>query len=138
MINAGMERLANFLSARLTEDEVHALNAADDRGTGAGRRADWKELWSGSVDVGDDLIITGDSQLSRHIERHDPQRVLAECAAKRRIISNAMHGVDNPPAWDNLRAQDMWIGGLSVCRDVLELLTIPYTEHEDFREEWRR
>jgi hypothetical protein len=53
---------------------------------------------------------------------HEPDRVLTECVAKRKII-DLLTG----PAWS----------GTSEDRDaVLRLLALPYLGHPDFREEW--
>jgi len=73
-----------------------------------------------------------------HIARHDPARVLAECAAKRRIVRRAQ------AAESALREPDLDDGTYFIrrsCRDswVLALgdLALPYADHPDYREEWR-
>jgi hypothetical protein len=68
--------------------------------------------------------------------RHDPARVLAEVAAKRRIVE--VHP-PNPrgSAQGNLcQACDVHGGGPYPC-ETLRLLALPYAEHEGYREEWR-
>ena len=50
-------------------------------------------------------------------EMVDPAHILAECAAKRRIV--------NPVWWSEAGGQ------------VLELLALPYADHPDYRAEWK-
>jgi len=52
-----------------------------------------------------------------HIARHDPARVLAECEAKRRILTYAEHN------------DDVYLLG--------SYLALPYADHESFQAEWR-
>lgn len=64
---------------------------------------------------------------ARHIARHDPGRVLAEVAAKRRIIAECIpsRGVPALELSDALGAT------------VLLFLALPYADHDEYREEWR-
>lgn len=50
--------------------------------------AEWSEPWSGAVQLGphEELLITNDSGVSRHIERWDPQAVLRLVAAHRGVL----------------------------------------------------
>lgn len=115
-----MDDLIAFLRARLYEDEAHARFAfADHNDAGP----NWTEIWSGTVDTGDDHIATGDAGLSRHIERFDPARVLAEVAAKRQIIEEGdLHDTTDASV---------------LHRSVLKLLALPYADHPDYRDSWR-
>lgn len=56
----------------------------------------------------------------RHIARWDPSRVLAECEAKRRIVSMGSEWLDEDS------------GG-----ELLKLLALPYAYHPDYQQEWR-
>jgi hypothetical protein len=60
-----------------------------------------------------------------------PARVLAECAATRRIV--AWHTWSDPGAGyaDCPRCDEL------IPCDHLRALTLPYADHPDFREEWR-
>ena len=60
--------LADFLLARIAEDEAAAHYAMTRDAVNDG---DWAGWWLGH---------------QQHYSRHDPARVLAECAAKRRLI----------------------------------------------------
>ena len=115
--------LIEFLRARLDEDEQVA-RAVDDR----------SEPWTGQwkVDAGalrtyNDWVLAfpHDRQplrlgLVEHWARHDPARVLAEVAAKRRILGWA----DSPALPDYERNY------------VLTALAAPYASHPDFRADW--
>lgn len=70
-----------------------------------------------------------------HIARHDPARVLAEVEAKRRIL-------------DEHRDEDGNCYGCGLCNDgerrykvdecpTKRALALPYSDHPDYREEWR-
>lgn len=62
-----------------------------------------------------------------HIARWDPARVLAEIAAKRRILALEPDG-------DHGGYPD---GYSSAKHEALALLALPYADHPDYREQWR-
>ncbi len=64
---------------------------------------------------------------ARHIARHDPARVLAECEAKRRIVELIRRDNGDWCSPDRLGLGEM----------VLETLALPYADHPDYRDEWR-
>ncbi|MFF0389663.1 DUF6221 family protein [Kitasatospora sp. NPDC004615] len=113
------DNLVAFLRERLDEDERAASEA-------------WPVPWSadaeeyGVVDPGDgteiaDVVVLSTNQqraTARHIARHDPARVLAEVAAKRRVVELWSHSIGT--------------GGTYTLR----ALALPYREHPDFRPEW--
>jgi hypothetical protein len=113
--------LAEFLLARIAEDEADARAASRVRETRTGDT--WKAVRgrhgldritrTGGA-VGDVMVET-----ARHVARHDPARVLAECEAKRRIVDLSKHGCGD----DYERVQ--------------RALALPYAEHLDYRKEWR-
>lgn len=129
-----MTNLVTFLRARLDEDEATALAANADTpagqwlapgdGTGA-----WAvESRDGSIVVYDQSRPTEAEAL--HIARHDPARVLSEVEAKRSIIDHTTdemtdHGLDNPRWYPD------------TLKPILTLLALPYTDHPDYRDEWR-
>lgn len=136
-----MSDLMAFLNARLDEDEMAAKACAEvypspweisDRGWVAKVRADEPNFWvvaeleqHPSVDgwLGDRLD---------HIARHDPNRVLADIAAKRRIVeeyeavreANADSDIDR-----------CLVSSLSAC---LRSLATVYADHPDYQPEWKR
>ena len=66
------------------------------------------------------LLVPEADANGRHIARHDPARVLAECEAKRRIVQ-------------------IWVESefceRDVMNDVIDFLALPYADHPDYREE---
>jgi len=71
-----------------------------------------------------------------HIARHDPARVLAECAAKRRIIelryswNLQAEQMTEPPFGPILQAQ------VNTADAILRTLAMPYAGHPDYDETW--
>jgi hypothetical protein len=120
-VPTAQQTLADFLLARIAEDEAAARHAP-----GSGR--DWQALegrdeWA-VVENATSLVAaqSRDPWWARHIARHDPARVLAECDAKRRIV------------------QDMPFVGECAAELLLrvgQILALPYAAHPDYREEWR-
>lgn len=122
-----MNALLEFLRARLNEDEAYARGAFGDHND-AGH---WYEQWSGALNVGEDedLVLTTDAAVSRFMERHDPERVLAEVAAKREIVRQAdLYLCDSGPGCGYRTKHG---------HGVLRLLALPYAGHPDYREEWK-
>ncbi len=114
-----------FIEARLREDEQVARTAAEFF-AGEGRRAEWREQWSGSLDVGDTLHELGDSTVSRHAERFDPARVLREVKAHRSIVSQ----------YRLLQPFDLPKSMLAAFELNVRVIARIYADHPDFQEEW--
>jgi hypothetical protein len=131
--------LVAFLRARLDEDEA-AAKAAEENSF-----APWAIVNPGEVvyfeDRGDEgkpyIVAECDGvEEAEHIARHDPARVLREVEAKRRIVDryeDAVTRQDDPAhsriaAFHEVAEYDDW---------VLPLLALPYSDHPDYREEWR-
>jgi hypothetical protein len=132
--------LTEFLLARIAEDESDAHRAAG----GGGYGWDAEPL---------NHHRAPNSAIDAHIARHDPARVLAECAAKRRIVE--IHRM--------VKFTDVSIGLLDVdvcciCHGMLDVdgdlehmvnvqqpfpcstiraLAAIYADSPEFREEWR-
>lgn len=123
--------IADFIRARLDEDERTARRAADDaRGMGIAydepvhwRNSDGNLYLDGGygsgIAVGGYGAMIGDD-MADHLARWDPARVLAEIAAKRRIL-----GWANSPA---LPPHESFY--------VLDAIARVWAEHPDFREDW--
>ena len=115
--------LADFVLARISEDEAVARAAfrlVDERQVGG-----W--YWSNAGDavfVDDTELVVAcgpvqelmDQPFAHHIVRWDPERVVAECAAKRRVVE-----------YERRRWRT----------SVLRLLALFYAEHPDYRDDWR-
>jgi len=104
--------LADFLLARIAEDEMQAQAVGNDA---------W--LYDG---FGCRAMARPDTKLE-YADRWMPSRVLAECEAKRQIVERAagLSEMIEPPTTLTLRD------------DVLKLLALPYADHPDYRKEWR-
>lgn len=119
--------LAEFLLARIAEDEEQsefAQRAADER-----KDPDPVTGWRSTLDGGyvHEPPIVG----------VDPDRALAECEAKRRIVDTVQRMVldaDDPAV--GMSMKERFMTG-SVARNLLSSLALPYADHPDFREEWR-
>jgi len=136
-----MSALTEFLLARIAEDEAVARDAGGDEW----READveyGREAYSGlqvyrrnGRPIAEAYLL--DATLGRHIARHDPARVLAECAAKRAIVAEHV-------AYFEVCAvcydQDASSPGDFVMKaypcDTLRALASVYADHPDYRSEW--
>ena len=118
--------LDGFLLARIAED--HRLAAAAAAATG-------RESWVGGV-PGE---LAGDA--ADHVAHHDPARVLAGCAAKRRLVLACR---DTRPDLHLLGARPQGLDFPVPPTDqhqlaalTLALLALPYAAHPDYRPAWR-
>ena len=121
--------LTEFLLARIAEDEAAARDAGERRG----------------LPYESPLYVVDDNY------RHDqvgiyPERVLAECEAKRRIVG--IHELDpiEVYSWGTTgggcglcdhsceTGGDTW--GHDPC-ETLKALALPYADHPDYRQEWK-
>ena len=116
--------LPEFILARVAEDEDMAWDAIEGDYK---RRARWYE-----VDEDGDILpmlgINGTWTLTsaEHAARHDPTRVLAQCAAIRAVVE--LHSYDDPDACYS-------------CREVPPCLTLRHlaaiwADHVEYRKEW--
>lgn len=138
--------IREFLEARLAEDEATARSAlqpapwwpGDERTVPTEEWTfDWHEVRQRKLDrsryrneftKGDGspyFVVAechpGSAQVSRHMARHDPARVLRDVEAKRRILEMSRLADYRSSAMD----------------DVLLLLAAPYAEHPDYAPHWR-
>lgn len=101
-----MTTLTEFLLVRIAEDEAEARHYLDDLAACPPSAYDMAQVgW---------------------IEAGSPDRVLAECEAKRRIVET-FEG-DDADLYD-----DSWKGA-DMCARILATV---YADHPDYREEWR-
>ena len=136
-----MSDLAAWLLAQIEEDERLA--------NVAGRYVmEWKatefEVGGGSYASVCESSDYGSDPLE-HIARHDPARVLAECAAKRAIVARHSDG-GCPVGW----TKDVYGGVDHACLEcgtfdeygvawpcpTLRILAQPYCDREGWRDEW--
>ena len=117
--------LDGFLLARIAEDQRLAAEAA---------QASGRESWAGGV--------TAPDGAAEHVAHHDPARVLAECAAKRRLVLACR---DVRPDLRLLGARPSGLADFpppptdhhQLAALTLALLALPYADHHDYRPEWR-
>ena len=105
--------LAEFLTARLDEDEQAARAADDDLG-----------YLIGAVEYN----YPKEEVDERHALRHAPPRVLAEVNAKRRLLDWLAR--EDERALDN----NLWWWDGDGAR---KLMALPYADHPDYDEAWR-
>jgi hypothetical protein len=116
--------LDGFLLARIAEDQ--RLAAAAGQATG-------RQSWDGDV--------TAPRGAGEHVARHDPARVLAECAAKRRLVLACrdagpdLHLLGARPAGLDFPVPPTDRHQLAAL--ILALLALPYAAHPDYRPAWR-
>lgn len=135
-----MADLAEFLLARIAEDKEVAGGSLPPRKWAY--KAYGNRLGGQVLGISEDWRGTGFQQVSEHIARHDPARVLAECEAKRRIVESHE---DAGKSWSRS-------GGIehacSMCGTAdeypvewpcltLRLLALPYADHPDYDQSWR-
>jgi hypothetical protein len=111
--------ITEFLEARIAEDEAAARAAAYVPDEDYPTEAD--NPW------GEQSEFAGrGGKLFRHVLRHNPSRVLAECAAKRAILAAQKNQEDND--------DDMaWIVASEV---LLKALAAVYSDHPNYQQEW--
>ena len=156
--------IVEFLTARYDEEAASARRAA-----AVARGAEWAsdiESAPGSCFLGSEGVRSfaqvgvsfGAHSIAEHIAVHDPARVLADIAAKRRIlVEHRIDGSVRDPETDSkirlchscgepdygtwrlhlkaLRDEDGFIS-LYPCA-TLRLFAAPHAEHEDYDEAWR-
>lgn len=124
--------LTDFLLQRIVEDEAVAQAAiADDVGSDEGFSGQYESLVAPPSGVGLAQGGFGEAAALMIATYAVPSRVLAECEAKRRIVSRCdmiLRG-RGEGMFDEGRATD--------ARDNLRALALPHADHPDFREEWR-
>lgn len=143
--------IVEFLLARIAEDERAASKVAPlghnfDMG---GRRQDERFTHGRMGYASADGYPRGlpDAGEGVHFARHDPARVLAECAAKRAIAT--LHGPVEDLGWksgaENAGNEYLWCGSCGSLDDspepfpcgTLRHLAAVYAYHPDYDEEWR-
>jgi hypothetical protein len=137
--------LAEFLLARIAEDEDAAKGPLTQKWFAVGTEfpdddSHPSEMLRGYVDS-QGLAVTedGDGPSVWHIARHDPARVLAECAAKRRIVElhSGQHECVGEKYGDPHACIMVADWSVYALDPTLLLLALPYADHESYQPEWR-
>jgi hypothetical protein len=117
--------LDGFLLARIAEDQRLAAGAAAATGRGE---------WDGEVPA--DLP----ADVAAHVTHHDPARVLADCAARRRLVLACrdarpdLHLLGTRPRGLDFPVEPTDRHELAAL--TLALLALPYAAHPDYRAAW--
>lgn len=124
-MSAALLTLVAFLEARFAEDAADAQHA--------GGRYSWEGI---AAFVTDDYWDKDLEASERHIARHSPARVLAEVAAKRRIVE-----LHHPLAYlvcsvCQFDTGEECVPEMYPCPTVRALASV-YADHSDFNPEWR-
>jgi len=148
--------LTEFLLARIGEDEDRAKRAAFGWGATWSVVTDEFEDWSTvHADGKRDMVGCEDGDVTEHIARHDPARVLAECQAKRRIAGlhhreiwhQPASTINDPKTGRPFVEESDHLGGCTICAgdssyadwpcDTLKALTAIYADHPDCDPGWK-
>lgn len=125
--------ITEFLEARIAEDEAYAAQAH-------GRHYGWVDNWRAETMQG----TKTESVIYAHAFRFSPERLLAECAAKRAII--AAHPIVEDVVEVSTRIK--WGFACETCFsygdmvedngycDTLRSLAAVYADHPDYQQEW--
>lgn len=121
-----MPGLVDFLLARIAEEESVARAAVRRIEHSSPGRWYWSNAGEAVfLDETSVPVVWGDEQsrpAGRHIVRHDPARVLADCEVKRRILELAGVKETERPG---------------ILGPVAALLASSYADHPDYSEQWR-
>jgi hypothetical protein len=138
--------LAEFLLARIDDDELNARNAAE------GGSGEWVSVFDGGpvqlTDQRTDEIIcqVQRDECAWHMGWWNPARVLTDCEAKRRIVQLAQKAafdhdlvLQRPPTnpVDRAGLLGKGDGKARALLWALRLMAMPYVHHPDYRDEWQ-
>lgn len=128
-----MASIAEFLEARIAEDEALAQAAIeDDCGQDGGFEDAFELLTAGPEKAGPLAHVPRFGKASaRIIVWATPRRVLAECAAKRAIIEHW----EDPESFGPL-PDDVDAGHAMGVETAFRALAAVYADHPDYQEEW--
>ncbi|MEU8040894.1 DUF6221 family protein [Streptosporangium sp. NPDC049078] len=130
-----MNELVEFIRARIEEDEMVAVAATRGPWTWTAPRG-YPQQVSNSRAVLIAETYTNPAFPAydiEHIVRHDPNRVFREVAAKRKLLDDLFPDIQG---MDGM-IEGEWGHHNPAADRLLEVLALPYADHDDYREEWR-
>lgn len=141
-----MRDLVAFLRARLDDNEATTLPFRNSSGYAAEWRCD--EVGGTVREVGDppfglpNTVARADIHATAvHIARHDPARVLADVESKRRIIDACVEVIGDRDLSGygefGVLVDDPNALAVTLAVETLRLLAEPFSDHPDYRHEWR-
>lgn len=125
-----MTELADFLTTRLDELEDAAKRASDGSGRGRWQSLDGhvQAVDGGDIAVASFVLFNEHRPLmyphAHHIAMHDPETVLAECDARRRVV-------------DELRRTEPHTERHAGLLYAARCLALPFSAHAEYRQEWK-
>jgi hypothetical protein len=123
-------KITELLLARIEEDEAASQQPRGRHWTTNSCYEIEDENGKCVLEVGFEGGYDFEGNVIEHFARHDPSRVLAECAAKRAILAGRKRS-------DSSMADDEWSMGWSDANyDALHALAAVYKDHPDWRPEW--
>lgn len=138
--------IEDFLLARIAEEESAARLAGEIQ---AWRTNTFDSYLTkdGSYLLTIDLDQADCAEYWNHAVRWSPQRVLAECAAKRAIVQRYVENLDRAMAYRNPRWRDamndsdriehrLQEARLATSFEDCRTLATIYADHPDYREDW--
>ncbi len=128
--------IVEFLLARIEEDEALARSASP--GPWHVDAESTEVLAVDGIVVADGFALSGPQTraTTAHIARHDPTRVLAECAAKRQTVAYFAEEIEYT-GLDRQRMTDDQFRRVLDAERTLGWLAQPYADHPDFDPAWR-
>lgn len=127
-----------FIDARLREDERIAKGCACHAWVldGASIVPEGRAGWDDVVD----WVYDEDGTSREHIARHDPARVLRDVEAKwqvLRLYTNAASAVMHASGFQPRRTAIQDETCVEILGEALKALALAWSDHPDWREEWR-
>lgn len=121
--DSATKTLSEFLLARIGEDEAQARDAIAKRDAIAYTHPPVVPDMAlmAFEDVGVPAVLVG------------PERVLAECEAKRQVVELHAENDSNPSRFE----LQCWNDGEEYPCQTLRILALPYADHPAYRREWR-
>ena len=131
-----MDELAAFVLARVGEDYDLAYQALHDPGVGGILGAHVKTRHVADVDrpldvAGHELLM---DPLACHIVNHNPQKVIADCVAKQRLVAH-VQSIDRNHQQAGEEA-GIPAGEQDCTRKILELMALSWKDHPEYQTHW--
>ncbi len=120
--------IVEFLEARIAEDEAYARQAQGDK-------YGWVDRWRVATGHG----AATESVITAHAFRLSPDRMLAECAAKREIIDTYRSAVRHEAGADvsTELSGKLTLSGIAQGLEIaIQYMATTYKDHPDYRREW--
>lgn len=132
-----MGELIEFLRARFDDDErvVRVDPGLSQEWHTEVARDDPRDEGRACVRSSQGDVITGDVDVERaeHIAHYDPARMLREVEAKRKLLDDLFPDIEGMDG----AIEGEWGHHNPAADRLLEVLALPYADHDDYKEEWR-